>query len=126
MSIAKTEIKTLENQINKKLVTYSTSFIMTVHFVRDRLNDSRNNPPITIRELADIFDRLIDKYILSIVALDNEDTFNIKCSTTHINIPCAVVKETIESTGATSHKNIMITIMRKKDFKSHDLVEFIV
>ena len=126
MSILLADLRELESTINKKLLKFNASFIMTVHFTKDRINDSRNEPPITISELAVIFDALIEKYILSIVALNDGDTFNIKCSRSHINIPCAVVKETVKSSGTISHKNIMITIMRKENFVRHDLVEFIV
>ena len=61
---------------------------MTMHFSVDRINDVRNNPLITIEELKDIFDSLIDNHITAIVALNDKDTFNIRCTNTHINMPC--------------------------------------
>lgn len=98
---------------------------MTVHFSSDRLNDSRNTPPITIQELERIFECVIERHILAIVALDDGDTFNIRCTTSHINMPCAVVKRT-ENNGTFSHKNFVITIMRKENFYAKDPIEFLV
>ena len=96
---------------------------MTIHFSVDRLNDARNNPPISIQELEDIFDRLIKQHILAIVALNDKDTFNIRCTSSHINMPCGVSKET-DNNGSVSHKNIIITVMRKRKFFAKDPVEF--
>ena len=98
---------------------------MTVHFSVDRLNDARNRPPITIQELDSIFTSLIAKHITAIVALNDKDTFNIRCSTSHINMPCGVVKES-EDNGSITHKNIIITVMRKEGFFAKDPIEFIV
>ena len=67
---------------------------MTVHFAVERLNDPRNHPPITISELENVFDKLIEQHILAIVALNDKDTFNIRCTSSHINMPCAVSKQT--------------------------------
>lgn len=98
---------------------------MTVHFSAERLNDARNVPPLNIAELEDVFVRLIDQHIMSILVLNDEDTFNIRCSRSHINMPCAVQKTSSANSGVT-HKNIIITVMRKKTFKAKDPVEFVV
>jgi len=123
MAISQKDIRNFESQLNKKLSQYNTEFVMTVHFVVDRLNDPRNNPPITISELEDIFDKLIDQHILAIVALNDKDTFNIRCTSSHINMPCAVSKET-KKNGSVSQKNIVITVMRKQNFFAKDPIEF--
>jgi len=123
MTITSAERITLEQAINDKLIPFNTCFEMSFHFAHERLNDLRNDPPITIQELESIFDRLIDKHILSIVALDDGDTFNIRCTTSHINMPCGVEKTTRQN-GTVSQKNILITIMRKENFRSKDGVEF--
>ena len=123
MTINQQEISQLEQYINNKLTVYKTEFIMTMHFSVDRINDVRNNPPITIEELKDIFDSLIDNHITAIVALNDKDTFNIRCTNTHINMPCAVVKK-LQNNGSISHKNIVITVMRKETFYSKDPIEF--
>lgn len=125
MSISESDIRTLESNINDKLAVYNAQFIMTVHFTLDRLNDPRNIPPITIGELEGIFDKLIENHIIAIVALEDKDTFNIKCSSSHINMPCGVRKVT-DRNGTITHKNIVITIMRKQYFHSKDPIEFVV
>lgn len=125
MPITSSEITELESRINEQLSIYNAQFIMTVHFSIDRLNDPRNNPPITIAELDSIFNNLIRDHITSIVALNHEDTFNIRCSKSHINMPCGVVKES-EENGSITHKNIVITVMRKHNFHAKDPIEFIV
>lgn len=121
--ITSADLTKLENRINKKLKLYDTSFEMTFHFSK-QINNSRNVPSIKIEELEHIFDLLIVKHIINIVALDDGDSFNIKCMKSHINIPCEVEKRTNISNGTKTHKNIMITIMRKKNFKSKDPVDF--
>ncbi len=123
MTINQQEISQLEQYINNKLTAYKTEFIMTMHFSVDRINDVRNNPPITVEELKIIFDSLIYNHITAIVALNNKDTFNIRCTNTHINMPCAVIKKP-QNNGSILHKNIVITIMRKKTFYSKDTIEF--
>jgi hypothetical protein len=123
MVINRQEIQKLESDLNKKLLEYNTEFIMTIHFSIDRLNDVRNNPPITLQELNNIFNILINKHITAIVALNDKETFNIRCTKSHINMPCAVVKET-KRNGTLSHKNIIITVMRKEKFIAKDPIEF--
>lgn len=123
MAISQQDVADLESRINSKLTEYNAEFIMTIHFSVDRLNDARNKPPITITELEDIFNRLIDQHILAIVALNDKDTFNIRCTTSHINMPCGVHKET-DNNGTVSHKNIVITVMRKIGFFAKDPIEF--
>ena len=125
MTINQQEIRQLEQAINRKLTRYNAVFIMTVHFSVDRLNDARNNPPITINELELIFNSLIDNHITAIVALNDKDTFNIRCTKSHINMPCGVVKES-QNNGSITHKNIIITVMRKESFYAKDPIEFIV
>lgn len=123
MTISQRDVTALESRINSKLTGYNAEFIMTIHFSVDRLNDARNTPPITIPELENIFDRLINQHILAIVALNDKDTFNIRCTSSHINMPCGVRKET-NNNGSISHKNIIITVMRKRNFFSKDPIEF--
>ncbi|EFH75004.1 hypothetical protein AB6Q85_003759 [Vibrio cholerae] len=125
MPISQADITALEARINSQLSQYNAQFIMTVHFSVDRLNDARNVPPITIGELDTIFTALISQHITSIVALNHGDTFNIRCSTSHINMPCGVAKESTNN-GTITHKNIVITVMRKETFVAKDPVEFIV
>ena len=50
-------------------------FSLTVHYSEDRVNDARNNPPIDLHELEDLFDRFISTHIMAVVALNDKDTF---------------------------------------------------
>ena len=123
MTISAADMLALEQRVNAKLAHHKASFVMSVHFTMDRLNDVRNNPPLTVAELEDLFDRVIDQHMLSIVALNDGDTFNIRCVQTDINMPCAVRKSS-SANGTVSHKNIIITVMRKKNWFSKDPIEF--
>jgi hypothetical protein len=125
MGIALDEITLLESVLNERLSKERLSFKMSVHFVKDRMNHPRNNPNITITELHGIFNRLTTVYLSKLIRLKHHDTFNIRCSKTDINIPCAV-ELSQDKTGRDHRQIIAITVMRKHDFKSKDPVEFIV
>ncbi|HDN9509410.1 TPA: hypothetical protein P2L25_004662 [Aeromonas salmonicida] len=94
------------------------------HFVKDRMNDSRNNPLIMIAELNSIFNRLTALHLESLKKLKHHDSFNVRCTVSHINMPCAVNKVQVD--GGEHQENIVITVMRKKDWKSKDPKEFLV
>jgi len=123
MGIALDEISVLESVLEEKLKKERMRFKMSVHFVKDRMNHPRNIPPITITELYSIFNRLINVHISKLAALKHNDTFNIRCTKTDINMPCAVSKKLGED-GIVRQENIVITVMRKKEFKSKDPIEF--
>lgn len=113
--ISEQDLIDLTHSINAKVEKYHTSFHLTFHFANERVNDPRNQPQIELAELESIFERVIEKYIMAIVAMDNNDTFVISCQETAINIPCIVQKKK-DMNGGISHKSIVITIMRKKAF----------
>ena len=121
--ITSDDLLKLTTNINNKVAHYSMQFALTFHFSEERVNDARNNPPIELEELENLFDRFISTHIMAVVALDDKDTFVISCSKTNIHIPCAVQK-TPDASGGISHKNIVITIMRKNNFgaKNEDRV----
>ncbi len=125
MSVALDQIALLESVLNAKFQQERLSFKMSVHFVKDRMNDRRNNPAITFTELQSIFNRLTTIYISKLIRLKNNDTFNIRCNKTDINIPCGV-ELFIDSTGRDRRQIIAITVMRKKNFKSKDSLEFLI
>jgi hypothetical protein len=123
MGIMQNDITVLEAILNQKLSKENMSFKMSVHFVKDRMNDPRNTPSITITELQSIFNRLLTVHISALSKLKHNDTFNIRCLKSDINIPCAVEK-TKQADGRVHQKNIAITVMRKKNFKAKDAIEF--
>jgi hypothetical protein len=125
MPITQQQLDALEADVNARLASHKASFVMSVHFGVDRVNDARNVPPITIAELESIFDRLINQHLMAILVLNDGDTFTIRCGTSHINMPCGV-KKTTSPNASISQKNIVITVMRKQGFFSKDPVVFAV
>nr|WP_193988733.1 hypothetical protein [Lelliottia steviae] len=122
--ISQAQIAALESSVNEILRRHKMSFKLSKHFVKDRMNDTRNNPLIMIAELNSIFNRLTTLHVGALKKLNHNDTFNIRCTVSHINMPCAVNK--IKVDGDDHLENIVITVMRKKDWKSKDSKEFLV
>jgi hypothetical protein len=125
MTITATDINSFEAAINAKLAVHGAQFKLTVHFSFDRLNDARNKPAITLAELQTIFDNLLSQHLASLLALGHGDTFNIRCLTSHINIPCSVEKQTSWKSPFTHIFNT-VTVMRNKKFVAKDPLEFTV
>jgi hypothetical protein len=125
MGIALDQISTLEAVLNEKFRKENLRFKFSVHFVRDRMNDPRNDPAITITELQGIFNRLTTIHLSKLLRLQHNDTFNVRCSRSDINIPCAMSKQPDKS-GRSQREVIAITVMRKRDFVSKDQIEFLV
>lgn len=123
MTVSNDDLVALQSRINDKLANFNAMFHLTVHFSADRINDPRNVPPITILELEQVFEKLITNHMMAVVALNDGDTFNIRCLASHINMPCGVKKVT-QANASITHKNIVITVMRKKFFRSKDPIEF--
>ncbi len=123
MGIALDEISLLEGVLNEKFAKDNLRFKMSVHFVRDRMNDPRNTPAITITELQGIFSRLTTRYISKLLLLKDNDTFNVRCLMSDINIPCAMSRKS-GSSGIDKREVIAITVMRKKNFIAKDEIEF--
>lgn len=123
MALTPAEIKQLEQDINAQLASYNAMFIMTIQLSASQINEARSDPPLEIRELRGVFSTLISKHIIAIVALNHKDSFNIHCSKSHINMPCVVAKED-KNNGTASHKNIVISVMRKKGLFAKEPLEF--
>lgn len=123
MGIALDDITMLETVLNEKFKKERLRFKMSVHFVRDRMNDPRNNPAITITELRSIFNRLTTIHIGKLLRLKHNDSFNVRCTSSDINIPCVMSKK-IDGSGQSQKEVIAITVMRKVNFVSKDPVEF--
>lgn len=123
MGISINEISVLEAVLNQKFSKELLKFKMSVHFVKDRMNHPRNTPAISITELQGIFNRLTTIYISQLMRLNHNDSFNIRCMNSDINIPCAISKIKDE-TGKDNREVIAITVMRKANFVSKDPIEF--
>lgn len=120
MTISKTDLDALAARLSTGLAQHSAKIILSVHFSVDRVNDVRNKPPITIQELEDVFIRFIAQHIGNVLTLNDNDTFNIRCVRSHINMPCALRKYSTNP----KHKLIVITIMRHPTFYAKDLYDF--
>lgn len=123
MGISINEIAVLEAILNEKFSKERLKFKMSVHFVKDRMNHPRNTPAITITELQSVFNRLTTIYISQLMRLKHNDCFNVRCTKSDINIPCAMSKIK-DLTGKDNREVIAITVMRKADFVSKDPIEF--
>ena len=115
MAISADQIATLEHILNEKYAKENLRFKMSVHFVRDRINDPRNTPAITLTELQGIFFRLTSIHLGKLLKVKHGETFNVRCKTSHINIPCAMSKSMTPGSKEQSEV-IAITVMRKKGF----------
>lgn len=125
MAVSIDEISTLEAILNEKLTSERMRFALSVHFIKDRLNDPRNDPAISITELQGIFNRLIAVHVGRLKTLKDRESFTVRCRTSGIHIPCTMTHDRDKS-GKITKTIITITIMRKRDFKSKDKVILVV
>lgn len=118
MTISQDDLNALESRLNGRLqaLCSNQSFTLSMHFRLDRVNDLRNSPPITLEELGGVFDRFISQHSPVLINLQHGESFNIRCKRSHINMPCAVEKRFVNSLAI--QKNVVITVMRKKEFKA--------
>ena len=89
------------------------SFKSSKHFVKDRMNGIRNNLLIIITELNSIFNRLTVLHVEVLKKLSYNDTFNIRCTVSHINM-CLALLIRFTLMVMSINVNIVITVMRKK------------
>ncbi|WP_337026059.1 hypothetical protein [Pantoea eucrina] len=115
--ITEQQIDGLIKRINGILQEDRAKMKFSFHFAQDRLNDPRNNPDITIDELEYIFTTFINRHLQQMLKMDEGCSFTIKCSKSHIAIPCAIQHEL--EYGATWVVQQVVTVMRKQDFKTH-------
>jgi hypothetical protein len=119
------DIQSVEKRVNARLAGLEMQFVMTKHFASERLNDVRNVPALTLDELESLFDRVFDQYASAMRALGHGDTFNIRCLRSHINMPCVVEKIAVAG-SLVAHKIVILTVMRKQNFRAKDAIEFAV
>lgn len=87
----------------------------TRHFV-ERMNAERNGKPISAAELVRLFKREAERYGKDVRSLDDRDEAVFIDLSTDVNLPFV-----IRDTDNDRKKELFAkTIMRKKDFKSHD------
>ena len=110
------QVKAFEKVVDQLFKKFGIDFNFTRHF-GDRMDDDRNNPNITMKELANFIKKVYARQGKSIKGVAGAEAV-LKDIQTDINIPVAVTYD---------RKNdefdvVMKTIMRKKNFKTPDKV----
>lgn len=123
MPITAQDLAGLETRISARLAPHNGRLVLSAHFTFDRVNDQRNVPPITLAELEGILNLLVTNHLASILALNDGDTFNVRCGTSDINIPCGIYHVASRNGGA-RYEILAITVMRKRGFRARDPIEF--
>ncbi len=112
--VSRKQLNDLEKFADRILAKFDIDIEFTRHFL-DRVNDSRNNPDITIAELQKLFKKIQKHKGLGIKDAEGTEVV-LKDIQSNLNIP-VVVKFKNGEFEVTNK-----TIMRKKDFKTPDKV----
>lgn len=110
------QIKAFEKIVDQLFKKFKLDFKFTRHFA-DRMGDERNDPCITMKELAEFIKKIYARQGKSIKGVAGAEAV-IKDMQKDLNIPVAVTYD---------QKNdefdvVMKTIMRKKNFKTPNKV----
>lgn len=119
MTITEQQLLDLQADINDILAEDCARIHFTFHAAFERLNDPRNNPPITLNELNKVFQSFIECHLTTILDYVEGTRFVLKCNKTHLHFPCAITHD--RQLGKLWVVQNVITVMRKKDFKSPDI-----
>jgi len=114
--ITKKQMKEFEKFVDKMFDKFDIDFNFTKHFA-DRMGDERNDPCITMKELAQFIKKIYAKQGKSIKNVEGAEAV-LKDIQKDLNIPIVVKYD---------HKNdefdvVMKTIMRKKAFRTPDKI----
>ena len=110
------QIKKFESVVDKLFAKYNIDFNFTRHF-GDRMDDSRNNPSITLKELAEFIKKMYKRQGKSIKGVAGAEAI-LKDIQSDLNIPVAVTYDRNND----EFDVVLKTIMRKKNFTSPDKV----
>ena len=110
------QIKKFESVVDKLFAKYDIDFNFTRHF-GDRMDDSRNNPSITLKELAEFIKKMYKRQGKSIKGVAGAEAV-LKDIQSDLNIPVAVTYDSNND----EFDVVLKTIMRKKNFTSPDKV----
>jgi len=110
------QIKTFETVVDKLFKKYGIDFNFTRHF-GDRMGDDRNDPCISMKELADFIKKIYKRQGKSIKGVAGAEAV-IKDMQSDLNIPVAVKYDQRND----EFDVVMKTVMRKKNFKTPDKV----
>jgi len=112
--VTQQQINDLEKFADRLLAKYDIDVEFTRHFV-DRVNDSRNDPEITISELQKLFKKIQKHKGEEIKKMKNHEVV-LKDLQNDLNLPVAIKFKNGE------FEIINKTIMRKKQFKTSNKV----
>ena len=110
------QIKKFESVVDKLFAKYNIDFNFTRHF-GDRMDDSRNSPSITLKELAEFIKKMYKRQGKSIKGVAGAEAV-LKDIQSDLNIPVAVTYDSNND----EFDVVLKTIMRKKNFTSPDKV----
>jgi len=110
------QIKKFESVVDKLFAKYDIDFNFTRHF-GDRMDDSRNNPSITLKELAEFIKKMYKRQGKSIKGVAGAEAV-LKDIQSDLNIPVAVTYDRNND----EFDVVLKTIMRKKNFTSPDKI----
>ena len=114
--IEKSELDELERHLDQLFQDVGIDVEFTKHF-HDRVNDERNAKPITIDELANIYNDLFKRHKPKLKTAPDGIEKLIKSLNSHINIPVVFRYDR----NSNMIDMIAKTVMRKRNFKSATL-----
>jgi hypothetical protein len=115
MIITPAHMKAFEQFVDKMFEKYKIDFDFTKHF-RERISDTRNNPCINMKEIADMIKKIYSKYAKGEKSLSKyiDSEAVIKDMQSDLNMPIAV-----EYNRKNDEIEVVAkTIMRKKNFRT--------
>lgn len=110
------KIKAFEKFVDRMFEKFGIDFKFTKHF-GERMGDDRNNPCITMKELADFVKKVYSKQGKSLKSVAGAEAV-IKDMQSDLNIPVAVEYDSKND----EFDVVMKTIMRKKNFRTPNKV----
>ena len=109
------DLRNLENYADKLFARVGIDVEFTRHFL-DRVNDERNEKPITTAELIGLFKRTYKKHGKKIPKINPDTQAVVKDMKKDINMPFVI---NIDKNGMLNL--VAKTIMRKKDFRTSNM-----
>ena len=110
------QIQQFEKIVDQLFKKFDIDFKFTRHFA-DRMSDERNNPCITLKELAEFIKKIYAKQGKSLKGIAGAEAV-VKDIQKDLNIPVAVTYDQRND----EFDVVMKTIMRKKNFKTPNKV----
>lgn len=111
--VSDSDLKMLEAYLDKLFNIIGIDVEFSRHFM-DRVNDSRNGKPITMKELVDLFKKEYLKYGKTFNKVSGDAEAVMRDMNTDINVPFVLELDQRNKTVDLIAK----TVMRKRDFKT--------